>query len=154
MRFMFLFVLLSSLFACKPALLPKTEIPASADNKIIYDIIETYRLSMENKDKNTILSLISKDYFENGGTEVPDDDFGYEGFKDRMDDYFSRIKVIRLDLHYNKINVDRDKAVVDYRYKQRAHIQFPSGDKWISDTDVKRIILRKEGNTWKIMSGL
>ncbi|MFH1808290.1 MAG: nuclear transport factor 2 family protein [Pseudomonadota bacterium] len=147
-------LILMGLAACKPALLPGTEIEESEENRAIYDVIVTYHKGMQDRNAEAVMKTVSKDYFETAGTEDPGDDYGYEQLAQNLKDDFERSKVVRLDLHLKTIEIKDDTAVVLYRYQTRAQVSFPASEQWITKTDVNKMRLKREGETWKIVAGL
>jgi len=142
------------LAACKPALLPHTEIEETPETRAVYDVVEAYRLGMESRDPDRVLALVSKDYFETGGTEDPADDYGYKELDQHLRADFERSIALRLDLYLNEIEVDESEAAVTYRYRSRAQVRLPAGDQWVTHTDVNQMRLRKKDDAWQIISGL
>jgi hypothetical protein len=140
--------------ACKPSLLPGTEIEDTDENRAVYDVIVAYHKGMQDRDADAVLRTVSKDYFETAGTEDPADDYGYDQLAAHLREDLGRSKVVRLDLHLKKFEVDEQTAVVTYRYQSRAQVSFPSGDQWVTKTDVNKMRLKREGEVWKIVAGL
>ncbi len=140
--------------ACKPALLPGTEIEDTEDTRAVYDVLEAYQAGVEKRDADAVLALVHPEYFETAGTEDPADDYGYEELKLHLRDDFERSLVIRLDLHLKQIEVEDDQARVTYRYQSRSQVNFPAGEQWVTKTDVNMMKLRRVDESWKIISGL
>lgn len=140
--------------ACKPSLLPNTEIEDTDENRAIYDVLTIYRNSMEARNADKVISIISRDFFETNGNEDPSDDYGYKELVTHIRDDLGRTLVLRLDIHLKEISVEEEQAVVTYRYKQRAHVTFPAGDQWVSENEINQMKLKKEKNGWKITAGL
>ena len=85
------------------------------------------------------------------------DDYGIQKLHDKLAADFSKTKEIHLDLVVQQIERnDKEKGVVKvaYRYNQRALVAFPAGEKWISLTDVNRLVLKESDSGYLISSGL
>lgn len=146
---------------CKPALLPGTTVEDTADNRAVVDFMERYREAIERRSADDILALVAPDYFEDNATVEQADDYGVEGLRAHLVDDFQKTKQIQLELLVQNIEFDEGKVNVDYRYRQRALLTLPAGDKWVTHTDVNRIVLREDesarGDTlarFRIVSGL
>lgn len=134
--------------------LPGTEINETEDSKAIFDVLVAYRKAAQELNAAAIMKLVDKEYFETGGTEAPEDDYGYDELEDHLRDDFARTKVYRIDLTIKDITVKGDKGTVIYRYRSRAQVTFPAGDQWMTESDVNRMNLIKREGHWLISSGL
>ena len=146
--------------ACKPDLIPGTEVEDTADNRAILTFLTRYQAAMQAKSATDILELCAADYYERNGNDDPKDDYNRDGLKVKLEDHFSRTKELILEMYVQKIEQNSERYIgVTYRYNTRALVTFPAGDKWITATEVNKIILRpidddKDELHFRIMSGL
>ena len=62
--------------------IPGTKVADTKSNREILDVCERYRHAMEDRDATTLLSLAHPNYYEDSGTPLASDDYGYEGLKE------------------------------------------------------------------------
>ena len=139
--------------------IPNTNLEDNEENRIVARVLENYRLAMEAKNAAQILSLVSPDYYDTSGTPEPADDYDYKGLQEFLEDYFSKLKTLRLNIFIDKLVEDEDdknKLYVDFRYVVRYQMELPGGDKWKSNEELKRMTLVRanKDSPWLIQSGL
>ncbi|MBL91528.1 MAG: hypothetical protein CMH56_06910 [Myxococcales bacterium] len=143
---------------CKPDLLPSTNLKDSGENRALVDFMLKYKGAIENRDADALMTLVSKDYFEDNGNMLQEDDYGYDGLREKLVSRFEHIKSSRLDLFIQNAQEIDEKVYVDYRYQLRSLITLPAGESWVSHTDVNRLTLRKKGDDYRdgfeVVSGL
>ena len=71
---------------------------------------------MEDRDATTLLALAHPNYYEDSGTPLASDDYGYEGLKDVLQKRISALKTLRYNIEYRHVNVEGHHAQVDIRY--------------------------------------
>lgn len=144
-----------SLTACAGQQRPEP-IPDTPDAQAVLSVLQTYREAMENLDVDTILSLASKDYADPMGTPDADDDLTYEDLRTKLEKDFADVRTLRLDLDVTRMDFGpkNETVQVTYRYDMRYQLALPSGDKWHNALDVNRMVLRREDDGWKVISGL
>lgn len=140
--------------ACPPRYIPGTTIIDNDENRAIVVLIEKYRRAYDEKDVDTIMSLVSKDFYENGGNSDPSDDYNYEGLKKNLIDKFSKTRAQGLEIRIKSIESDRDRVSVRYNYFVKFQMALASGDRWETASDTAEIIFVKENGEWKIIKGL
>ena len=146
---------------CKPQLLPGTNIEDTAENRAVVEFLTRYRTAIVEKSTDGVLALTAKDYYEDNGTQSPTDDYGIDQLRARLQDDFQQTKEIDLEIIPQKVEREKQVVKVSYRFKQRALVGLPAGDKWLTQTDVNRLILRSEAGadmtdpgSFLIVSGL
>ncbi len=149
-------LLLTLVFAgCGPRYVTNTEVEYTAEKQKVFDLVERYRLAIEGRDPDTIKSLTSKDYYENGSTTGdPSDDYDYNGLQSVLGDLKTVVKAVQLEMEVDGIEVLGDVATVDYQYKTQYMFTTGEQDKWATASDRNRITLRLEAGKWRIISGL
>jgi hypothetical protein len=151
-----------ALCACKPDLIPGTNVEDTEDNRQVIEFLGKYRRAMVERSADGVLGLCAADYFEDRGTVDQGDDYGRDQLKQRLTDDFSKMKEIQIEIIVQKITPPDDDLPpekrafkVAYRYNTRALVGFPAGDKWISVTEVNQMVLRPdEAGGFQIVSGL
>jgi hypothetical protein len=143
---------------CKPDLIPDTNVEDTSDNREVVNLVRTYKAALETGNVDQVMALVSRDYFEDNGTPTQEDDYGFEQLADRMNRTFSKVRAIRLKIHVQHIAYQDNLITVDYRYQQRALVALPTGEEWVTHTDVNRLVLRQKGDEpaegMEIVSGL
>jgi hypothetical protein len=146
---------------CKPELLPGTTLEDNAENRGIMHFLAHYEEAMESRSVDRLMRLVADDYFEDSGTIDASDDYGYEQLRDQLQKSFEHTKVVHLEIFLQHVGRDNERGLVlvDYRYRQRALLNFESGEKWVNLTDVNRVSLRPvedkdEELRYRIVSGL
>jgi hypothetical protein len=143
---------------CKPSLIPGTNVEDTDENRRVIEFLGKYREAIVQKSPDRVVGLCAPDYFEDNGTPDQDDDYGLAELRQKLEANFARTKEIQLEIIVQKIEraEERDAPVkVAFRYNQRALIDFPAGQKWITITDVNRLVLRPDAaGGYLIASGL
>jgi hypothetical protein len=124
-------------------------------NREIYDLLVKLRNSLEQRDAATMMTLVSKSYFEDNGTPDPRDDYGYTELSERIAaDTLSTAQEVSVSLQVFDITVHGNKAWADLRYASRARLELPNGRLWDSFRDFDRIEFVREDDGWRIIRGL
>lgn len=148
-------VTLTSL-ACTPKKIPGTELDDNDDTRAILDVMEKYRVALEKRDSQAIISLADESFKDDGGSANPDDDYNYQDLYTKLPDTLKRLGDIRLELNVRKIELSEDtsSARATFTYTQ-SYLMPGLQSKKQSDTEIKQMIFKKSGdNTWKIVSGV
>jgi hypothetical protein len=142
-------LLVASTGGCKPDLIPGTKLEDTAENRAVFDFMEDYRKAMEARSAEAVLALVAEDFFEDNGNSNQDDDYGIEKLRTELARNFEHTAVIqlRLELQHVEPAKDENNTHVYYRYLQRALLKLPSGSRWVSQSDVNRIVLRRKGDS-------
>jgi hypothetical protein len=144
--------------SCKPALIPGTSVEDTAENREVIEFLGKYRQAVVERSPDAVVGLTTADYFEDNGTVVQEDDYGREKLKEKLKNDFDRTKEIQLEIIVQQIerpDGDKGPVKVAFRYSQRALVAFPAGEKWITVTDVNRLVLRPDdASGYLIASGL
>ena len=157
MKGLFLASLVSFAGACagQAAVIYGTKVPDTAENRKLIDVCEQYRIAVEKKDTTTIMSLASKNYWEDGGTPTGADDYGFDGLRSVLDTRFARADGIRYTMKYMDIRrVGRNRAVVDVMIDATYSIATASGPRRLDMRDQNEMILEFQGGRWQFLSGM
>jgi hypothetical protein len=141
--------------SCAHALIPGTQARDTAANREIYTQLIKLKDCLEQRDAATLMTLVSKEYFEDNGTPDPRDDYGYIELSERLAaDTLSTAHEVTIGLQVYDITVHGPRAWADLRYTSRARLELPNGRLWDSFRDFDRIEFVHEGDAWRIIRGL
>lgn len=142
------------LAACTPRNIPGTQIPDTEDSRAILKVMEHYRVALEARDAKAIQQLTSKSFRDNAGTEAPEDDLTYDNLPQALPALFSRLESPRVDLDIRQVDV-RKNGVATVIYYWNASWRVPGLlDRPQRESELEQMILQKEDNQWRIVSGI
>lgn len=152
-RFLALSVL-SLLAACAPKRIPGTEIEDTADTRAILEVMEKYRSALENRDAAAIQALVTKDFREDAGTPSdPEDDLTAANLPAYLENLFKALQSPKVELDVRRVQVSENLAAAVYYWK--ATWRMPGlNPKPQRDSELEQMVFRREGGTWKIISGI
>jgi len=154
------FLLVVGGVACsRVVMIPGTTIPATDANREIIDTIEMYRQKLVERNVDGLLLLASDKYFEDGGTDQADDDYGYSGLATILNSRLQRVQSIRYDIQYKSIKIGADgRASVEAFLSGAFELQGEVGERYRRVSDFHRFTLERSatGGTakWKFLSGM
>jgi hypothetical protein len=134
--------------------IPNTEIADTPDNRAIIQVVDQYRQAFDRRDVQGVMALVSPSYFDDAGTGDKADDVNYAELPRVLSETFSRLASMRLELGVTGINVKGSGATVDLFYDALYKINAGRSEISKRDSDVQRLLLRSDGISWKIVSGL
>jgi hypothetical protein len=138
-----------------PSFIPGTKIPDTPEHREVLGVLERYRLAMERKDVPALVALAHRDYFENGGNNKPDDDYGYDGLLEVLKDRMARVKAVRYGIEYRRMTIKGTRALVEVFLDGSFQLKTPDGqDRWSPKKDYHRFVLQREANRWQLVSGM
>ena len=141
--------------ACATPTIPHTDLPDTADNRAIVDLVERYRAAMEARDAQTLRSLASRSYYENGAsTWTSSDDWGHPDLDDVLSRYEEHVKAVTYDIQIREVRVYGNRADVDYDHTWAFQFSDGKRDAWTRKADVNRLELIQEDGGWRILSGM
>jgi hypothetical protein len=149
--------MLALLSACGTKYIPTTQIEDTEENRQLLRVVEQYRRAVEDKDVARILELTSDSFFEDPGTPGdPSDDYDKAGLKVRLEEAFAKLRDQKLDISVRKLHwIDDEKeAQVEYAFDYRYQLDMAGAGEWRADRDLNQVTLRREGDTWRIVSGI
>ncbi len=132
----------ASLTGCDKQLIPNTDIEDTNANRETVEFVERYRVAMEHRSPDEVLSLVAVDYFDDNGTPVGTDDTDYASLREGLSK-LSRLIAVRYDIRYRRISHERDQVFVDYTYTGSFRIHSEEGDRWEQRLADNRIVLRR-----------
>lgn len=134
--------------------IPNTDIDDTQENRTIIALVDSYRKAFNSRDVPGIMALVSKNYYDDCGTSDPSDDVDYRLLPEVLADTFHRLPNVEIQVGITEIRVHGDRAVVEMFYDARYRVATPRREVPKRDSDVQRLMLRREGEKWKIVSGL
>jgi hypothetical protein len=143
-----------TLAACGPKRIDGTDIADTGDTRAVLAVIDAYRKGAEKRDAPAVLALVSQSYFDDAGTADPADDLDYGQLVKALPEDYQKLSAVKLTIKVRQITVEGDKAVAEMLYDGHYRIATPRGDVAKQASDVQQMLLQREGNTWKIVSGL
>jgi len=94
-------------------------------------------------------------YYEDGGNVDASDDLDYAGLDKYLKDEFRKALAIRYEVHYRSVTEGRkDTVLVDYTYSASYKVPTSHGDVWRRRVADNRMALAKEGDGFRILSGM
>jgi hypothetical protein len=153
-----LLITLAAGTACKPDLIAGTQVEDSEENRKVLEFLTRYQAAMQSRKADAVVNLCAADYFETNGNDKPDDDYNLDGLRQKLTTHFEKTKELTLEVYVQRVERnDAGIVAVAYRYNTRALVTFPAGEKWLTATDVNRIVLRPIEDDevgFRIISGL
>ncbi|MBL8956449.1 MAG: DUF4440 domain-containing protein [Myxococcaceae bacterium] len=152
-----LFVVVAAVaVGCTPKKIPGTELDDTDDTRAILDVMEKYRLALEKRDAQAIVSLADESFKDDGGSANPDDDYNYQDLFTKLPETLKKLGDVRLEFNVRKIELSEDtsSARATFTYTQSYSMPGLQAKKQ-SDTEIKQMIFKKvDKNVWKIVSGV
>jgi hypothetical protein len=147
---------LLALAGCGARRIPDTQIQDTKDTRAVLEVIEKYRQAAERRDAPAVLALVSTSYFDDAGTTDPADDIDYGQLVKVLPADYAKLSAMRLDIAVKKIDVNKGKgrATAEIFYDSHFRVTTPSGEVPKSESDVHRMTLRREGDSWRFVAGL
>ncbi|MFH1530332.1 MAG: hypothetical protein ABIK09_06300 [Pseudomonadota bacterium] len=149
-------VLVIAAASCGPQYIDGTKVEDNPTNRTIVNLVEAYRLAVEQKDVNVLARVVSTQYFENAGTTgYSGDDYGLKTvlvevlplLQENIKEVFYKIQIMRIDLM-------GQTASVHIEYQLKFHYIEGDLDGWSNKSDRHRLDLIWEDEAWKIAGGL
>lgn len=140
--------------ACATSTIGNTDIKDTDENREILALVERYHRAIESLDADAVLELVSPDFYEDLGNADDEDDYDYEALAESLHAEFERTRAMQLDIRVDDIEVEDDTAYAELYFDLRAQAEYPSGLKWERSTDRTRLRFKREGDRWRIISGL
>ncbi len=144
--------------------IPGTRIEDDRLNRSLIEAVERYRVAVEKADAEALFLMASPSYFEDSGTPVGADDYGYEGLKDVLVGRFLMAREIRYAMKYVAI---RRTCAADAEPEPgcRAHVEVMvdasftvldarGQDRRTDKRDQNELVLEWVDGQWKFLSGM
>jgi hypothetical protein len=148
--------LLALLGACSRDKIPNTDVEDTPESRDVVDFVETYRAAVTARDIPKLMSLASKDYYDDMGTPQGDDDVDLEQLRDRLKTTFGPdLLSVHYDIRYRDVVFLPTKVLVDYTYIGRFRINTNEGPRWERRlADNRMVLTRRQNGDYEIASGM
>lgn len=141
--------------ACAGQKIPNTHVDDNAENREILDFVEKYRKAVEARDAAELVRMASVDYFDDMGTPSGEDDVDFETLKAGLARLREEVIAARYQISYRGLTQAPNKRVlVDLLYTGWFKVDTPDGPQWRRRLEPHRIVLTREGDDYKIVSGM
>lgn len=140
---------------CAATLIPNTDVEDNSQNRAVVNFVETYRHAVEERDIARLMRLASPSYFDDNGTPSGDDDVDYEGLAHKLAQWPSHLLAARYEIRYRRVTFrDNGRVYVDFTYTGSFRYATPDGGRWERRLADDRIVLEKNGDSFRIRSGM
>jgi hypothetical protein len=151
---LFILAVLST-FGCSHEYILNTDVDDTDFNRRVIEYCEGYRHAVEQRATARLLKMAHPSYYEDGGNVDASDDLDYEGLENYLNTEFNKTRAIRYEIHYRNVSEGRKNTVlVDYTYSASYKIPTSHGDVWRRRVADNRIQLMREGEGFRILSGM
>jgi len=134
--------------------IPNTDIDDTRENRELIALVDAYRKAFDARDVPGVMALVSKSYYDDAGTSDPSDDVDFRMLPQVLTETFLKLPDLKLEIGVTDIKIKGDTASVEMFYDARYRVATPRREIPKRDTDVQRLVLRREVDRWKIVSGL
>jgi hypothetical protein len=141
--------------ASQPSYIAGTHVLDNERNRNLIRVCEQYRVAVEKKDVTTLVSLASRNYWEDGGTPTGSDDYGYDGLREVLQSRFNRADGIRYTMKYMDVKPQAaNRAGVDVMIDASYSITTAHGPQRLDMRDQNEMVLEWDGKRWLFLSGM
>ena len=143
-------IVVAAAAACGPHRIPGTDLEDTGDTRAIIDVISRYNSALEARDANAILPLVDPEFRDNAGTLTPEDDIDIERLRTVLPQRLAKLQDVAVRIEIKTIDIKGDQAQAVYTWVS----QFKLNGKPRTESDIKRMELRRRADGWKIVSGI
>lgn len=132
-----------------------TKIEFTKERQQIADVVERYRVAVEQRDSATLRKMASLDYYENASTTTnASDDYDFNGLEKVFSDLKNTVKTVKYKIDIKDISVIGQNARVDFEYKSQYLLALGEQDRWATKSDKNRLTFKLEEGEWRITGGM
>jgi len=140
---------------CSHQYILNTDVDDTEFNRSVIEYCEGYRHAVEQRATARLLKMAHPSYYEDGGNVDASDDIDYEGLENYLNSEFNKTRAIRYEIHYRNVTEGRKNTVlVDFTYSASYKIPTQHGDVWRRRVADNRMSLAREGEGFRILSGM
>jgi hypothetical protein len=144
-----------ALVGCSHDYIPNTHVDDSDFNRQVIAFCEDYRHAVEKRNTGLLMRLADPKYYEDGGNVDTSDDLDYAGLENYLDGKFRQTKAIRYEIFYRDVTTGRANQVfVDFTYSASYKVPTSKGDVWRRRVADNRLELVRDGEKFRILSGM
>jgi len=141
--------------ACAKTYIPNTDVQDTSENRDIILFCEKYRHAMEDRNVADLLRLMSPGYFEDAGNTKNEDDADFEAMRQFLTGDFLKTTGIRYEIRYRRVTLTETNHIfVDYSYAAAWKIPGAKSEEWHHEVTDNRLDLVRDGESFKIVSGM
>lgn len=146
---------LFTLLGCSRDVIPNTQVVDSEFNRQVIAFCEDYRHAVERRNTPLLIKLADPKYYEDGGSIDTSDDLDFEGLEAYLQAEFAKTRAIRYEIFYRDVTTGRSNQVfVDYTYSASYKVPTERGDVWRRRVADNRLELVRDGEKFRILSGM
>ena len=143
------------LVACGPQKIPNTHVDDTEPNREIIKFVENYRQAVETRDTVELLAMASVNYFDDMGTPTGEDDIDYGQLKTGLQRLRDEVLAARYQISYRAVTFTQaQRVLVDFLYTGWFRVDTPEGPQWRRRLEPHRIVLAREDDRYRIVSGM
>jgi hypothetical protein len=139
---------------CAHSNIPNTYVEDTKENRKVLEFADQYRKAVETRNMGMLLSLASENYFDDMGTPQGDDDVDYNTLKQGLVRMRDEVQEVRYQISYRGVNYFGNHVQVDMLYSGWFKLNTPEGPQWRRRLEPHRLVLAKENDRYKILSGM
>jgi hypothetical protein len=139
---------------CAARNIPNTDVRDTPENREVINFMEKYRRAVEAQDIRMLLRLASDRYLDDAGTPKGDDDLDRKRLEERLTALAEKVKEVRYDIRYRRVLFRGDRVLVDVTYAASFLLDTHEGERWMRRLADHRLIIRREGDEYRILSGM
>ncbi len=144
-----------ALVGCSRDVIPNTQVEDSEFNRLVIAFCEDYRHAVERRNTELLLKMADPKYYEDGGSIDTSDDLDFDGLDAYLKKEFAQTKAIRYEIFYRDVTTGRsDQIFVDYTYSASYKVPSSHGDVWRRRVADNRLELVRDGEKFRILSGM
>ncbi|MGC4092070.1 MAG: hypothetical protein QM756_30150 [Polyangiaceae bacterium] len=140
---------------CATHYIMNTDVEDTDFNRELVEFCEKYRRAVELRNVALLVEMAHENYYEDGGTVDTSDDIDRAGLQDYLESRFKETRSIRYEIRYRQVSPGRkDTFFVDFTYSASYKIPTPDGEAWRRRVADDRLELVRNGESFKILSGM
>jgi hypothetical protein len=140
--------------ACSHSRISGTNIDDSPAARAILDVFTKYRQALEARDATALVALAAPNYSDPGDEPHGVGPVEYGSLPQKVQKDFAKVTGLRLEATVKDLNIEGERARLDYFQVLRYAVATPAGERWKSESDDARMKFVKVSGEWKIASGL
>ncbi|HET9933572.1 MAG TPA: hypothetical protein VFQ35_22860 [Polyangiaceae bacterium] len=143
------------LTGCATHYIPNTDVEDNDFNRELIEFCEKYRHAVEYRNVPLLLQMAHDNYYEDGGTVDTSDDIDKAGLAEYLQGRFKDTTGIRYEIRYRAVSPGRKQTFfVDFTYSASYKIPTSEGEAWRRRVADDRLELVRDGESFKILSGM
>jgi hypothetical protein len=140
---------------CATRYIAGTRIEDNSQTRALLELIESYRMAVEGRDPDRLVSLVAPDFRDDGGTPGREDDLSADNLHQALSARFARIDDVSLQIEVRSVTVAKERAEAVYYYTLRFTTPgLTTQQKSQSASELKKMAFRKVDGQWRILGGI